>query len=424
MEIFIYNPNVEDGVIVMKKRRGKQPVKPNISEAMKERLVYLKGVQGSTMNIPIIYRRTFDWESDSVVFKPMNKRAFIVYRSDLDNEELDPANFITRELYIDELPWYHENRVGADKKDRSRNEELREMLVSHSLADRFVHVDIPKPEDKELDMALREDLESLSDELGYSYSTIPGAYRCTFTFPRHTNEQMVNRSVSVLRSTIKVLYSLINDLLELKRQEVMDRMDEVHYSIGMAEINLDRIYTDSLNVHWDLPNTEPAGYFLLSQVCERAHDEIEYLVDSSIELLEMLDCCIEDDDVLELLYEEMISVWRSSIGKALNWLESVIETVDQDEEEAMKRCLTIIREYRSFKQNRSSIQDRYISELASKIEGLSARSTKNGGIKLFARKECIGSIELLFLMNQTAARLWGLTKIFATKQLYLINSQI
>ena len=210
----------------------------------------------------------------------------------------------------------------------------------------------------------------------------------------------------------------------MKREDLTERMAEVQYSVGMAEINLDRIYTDALNVHWDLPNTEPAGYFLLSQVCERAHDEIEYLVDSTIELLEMLSCCIEDDDVLELLYEEMISVWRSSIGKALNWLESVLETIDLDDEEALNRCLTVIREYRAYKQGRSSIQDRYISELASKIEGLSARSTQNGGIKLFARKECIGSIELLFLMNQTASRLWGLTKIFATKQLYLINSVI
>jgi len=29
----------------MKKRRGKQPVKPNEDEAMKERLIYLKGMQ-------------------------------------------------------------------------------------------------------------------------------------------------------------------------------------------------------------------------------------------------------------------------------------------------------------------------------------------------------------------------------------------
>ncbi len=408
----------------MKKRRGKQPVKPNMSEAMKERLVYLKGVQGSTMNIPIIFRRTFDWESDSVVFKPMNKRAFIVYRSDLDDEELEPTNFIRREINIEDLPWYPKNRVNADPKDRSRNEELRETLVSHSLADRYVNVEIPKPKDKELDLVLREDLEHLSDELGYAYTTVPGAYRCTFTFPRHTNEQMVNRSVTVLRSTINVLYSMINDLLEMKRSDAKERMEEVRYSVEMAEINLDRIYTDSLNVHWDLPNTEPAGYFLMSQACERAHDEIEYLVDSSIELMEMLSCCIDDDDVLELLYEEMISVWRSSIGKALNRIEHVLDAVEMDEDEAVKRCLTVIREHRSDKQNRSSIQDKSISELASKIEALSARSTQGGGIKLFARKECIGSIELLFGMNQSASRLGGLTKILATKLLYTINSSL
>jgi hypothetical protein len=120
----------------------------------------------------------------------------------------------------------------------------------------------------------------------------------------------------------------------------------------------------------------------------------------------------------------MISVWRSSIGKALNRIEYVLDAVDMEEDEAIKRCLTVIREHRSDKQNRSSIQDKSISELASKIEALSARSTQGGGIKLFARKECIGSIELLFGMNQAASRLGGLTKIFATKLLYTINSSL
>jgi hypothetical protein len=374
------------------------------------------------MNIPIIFRRTFDWESDSVVFKPINKRAFIVYRSDLDNEELEPSSFISRELNIEDLPWYSENRVKADPKDRSRNEELRETLVSHSLSDRYVHVEIPKPEDRDLDKVLREDLENLSDELGYSYSTIPGAYRCTFTFPRHTNEQMVNKSVTVLGSTIKVLESMIDDLLDLDIAGAKERMEEVSYSVEMAEVNLDRIYTDALNVHWDLPGTEPAGYFLLSQVCERAHDEIEFLVDSSLELMDLVSCCIDDNDIMELLYEEMISIWRTSIGKALDRLNYVMQSLELDDKEAVDRCLTLIREHRRDKQNRSSIQDRSISELASKIEGLSTRSTQISGLRLFARKECIGSIELLFGMNQSASRLGGLTKIFATKLLYIQNS--
>ncbi len=407
----------------MKKRRGKQPVKPNMEEALKERLVYLKGAQGSTMNIPIIYRRTFDWDSDSVIFKPVNKRAFVVYRSDLDTEEMEPSNFITRNLDVNNLPWYPAGRAGAEERDRSKIEELKEALVSHSLSDRFVHVEINKPKDKDLDGFLREDLEYLSGELGYSYSTIPGAYRCTFVYPRHTNEQMVNRSVSVLRSTLKVLRKFIDDLLQLSIEEMEDRLDELTYSVEMAEKNQDRLYTDALNVHWDLPQIEPAGFFILSQACERVHDEIEYLVDSTIEVRDMLSCA-EANDVKELLYEEAISIWRSSVGKSIDRMEKTLDIYYmEDKKEAVRSCLKIIRDHRMEKQNRSSFQDHSVTELATKIESLSARNSKKGGLKLLARKECIGSIELLFAMNQAAARISSLSKIFATKVLYIINSR-
>jgi hypothetical protein len=407
----------------MKKRRGKQPVKPDLEEALKERLVYLKGAQGSTMNIPIIYRRTFGWESESVIFRPINKRAFVVYRSDLDKEEMDPSNFIRRELDVKDLPWYPGGRKDASGKDRSKIEELKEALVSHSLSDRYVHVDLPKPDDKDLDKCLREDLELLSGELGYSYSTIPDAYRCTFIYPRHNNQQMVTRSISVLRSTLKVLRSFIGDLLDLSMEGAWERLEELRYSVQMAEVNIDRVYTDALNVHWDLPQVEPAGFFILSQVCERAHDEIEYLVDSTLEVKELLSCA-EADDVKELLYEEVISIWRSSVGRSIDRLEQAMDIYSlEDEVETVSRCLGLIREHRMEKQNRSSMQDHSVTELATKIESLSTRNTKKGGLKLFARKECIGTIELLFAMNQAAARIGNLTKIFTTKILYIINSR-
>jgi hypothetical protein len=284
-------------------------------------------------------------------------------------------------------------------------------------------VDVPKPDDKDLDACLREDLENLSGELGYSYSTIPGAYRCTFTFPRHTNEQMVTRSISVLKSTLKVLRDFIEDLLELSLDEAGERLEELRYSVEMAEINIDRVYTDALNVHWDLPQIEHAGFFILSQVCERAHDEIEYLVDSTLEVKELLSCA-EADDVKELLYEEVISIWRSSVGRAIDRMEEALDIYSiEDCDEAVMASLKIIREHRMEKQNRSSMQDHSVTELATKIESLSTRNSAKGGLKLFMRKECIGTIELLFAMNQAAARIGNLTKIFVTKILYIINSR-
>jgi hypothetical protein len=186
---------------------------------------------------------------------------------------------------------------------------------------------------------------------------------------------------------------------------------------------MDRIHTDALNVHWDRPSIEPAGYFLQVQSCERAHDEIEYIVDCSIEIMDFLNCSSEDD-VMSLLYDEFISLWRTSIGKSLDKLEKAMDIMGDSSPSNNGIALTIIREYRKEKQSRSSIQDRSITDLTSKIEGLSTRSSRDGGMKLLARKECIGSIELLFGMNQSAVRLMNLCKTFATKQLYIDNSRL
>jgi len=405
----------------MKKRRGKQPVKPDTGEALKERVVYLKGVQGSTMNIPIIYRRTFDWNSDSVIFHPVNRRAFVVYRADMDQEELHQESYTIRELDTDTLPWYSRGRVEADPDDPSRLEELRETLVSLSLADRYVHVDVPRPEDRELERCLRDDLELLSSELGYSYSMVTGAYRCTFVFSRYTNRQIMNRSIAVLMSAIGLLREFIGNLLELSLSEAGAKLEEIAYSVHMSEMNMDRIYTDALNVLWDLPATEEAGYFLVSQSCERAHDEIEYLVNSSLQALELLDDGGKDD-VLSILYEELIAIWRSSIGNALDELVKACSIASADREEARRTCLAIMREHRKEKESRSSMQDRSVSSLAQKIESLSERNRKRTDISLLARKECIGSIELLFGMNRSAARLSDMANIIASKVLYIINS--
>lgn len=405
----------------MQKRRGKQPVKPDLDEALKKRLIYLKGQQFSTMNIPIIYRRTFDWESDSVIFNPINKRAFVVYRSDIEEEENDQKSYIKLDLDVNDLPWYPSGRVGAQAKDRSKIEELKETLVSMSLTDRYIHVDVKRPEDRELDRCLREDLESLSDELGYDYSTMMGAYRCTFRFPNLTGPQLVTRAISVLRSTIGVLRKFIDQLLEMECPAAGETIEDIAYSIKRSEINMDRIHTDALNVHWDRPRTEPAGYFLQVQSLERAHDEIEYLVDCSIEILEFLNCN-KNDDVMKLLYDEFISLWRSSIGKSLDKIEVAMDIMGDPSPSDTSTALSIIKDYRQKKQNRSSMQDRSITDLTNKIEGLSLRSSKDGGMKLLARKEAIGSIELLFGMNQSAVRLMNLSKEFATKQLYIDNS--
>jgi hypothetical protein len=402
---------------VMKKRRGKQPVKPDREEALKERLVYLKGMQGSTMNIPIIYRRTFDWTGDSVVFKPINKRSFVVYRADLEDEEIDPENYIVRELDVMDLPWYGENRARVEEPDRVSTEELREALISISLLDRYVHIDVKKTGDPHLDRSLRGDLEHLSTELGYAYTISKDAYRCTFIFPKHNNTQMVVKSVNAIMGSIEAFETFINEIMGLKVNTMGPRIEEVGYMVGRTEVNLDQIYTDALNVHWDLPQTEKVGNFLLTQSCERAHDEMEYVVKASSEALGHLELC--PGDASNILFEELVSLWRTSVGRAVQKLKESLQALEIEKKDSISACLRMIRDYREEKLKRSSSQDIVITQLTQKIEGLATSNAKKGGLKLLANAECLSVIEILFGINQSASRIGALANVIATKTLYL-----
>ncbi len=401
----------------MKKRRGKQPVKPNYEEAMKERLVYLKGLQGSTMNIPIIYRRTYDWNMDSVIFKPVNKRSFVVSRPDLDVEEINQMNYVVTTLDVKELPFYAANRNTCEKPDSPMLEELRETLVSFSLLDRYVHIDVKKTGDSGLDGCLMNDLEYLSSELGYSYSITRDAFRCTFVFPKFTSSQIVTRAINTIYGSIEAFRSLSVDILDLDPNTLTNRVQEIGFIIKRAEVNLDLIYTDALNVHWDLPQVEPAGYFLLTQSMERAHDEMEYIINATKEALELLEKCPKDAS--KILFEELVSVWRGSVGRAIQGLELGLEGVNMDKKAALQRSLEMVRSYREEKKNRSSSQDAVIKQLTQKIERLASTSAKKGGLKFLANLECLAAIEILFGINQSAARLSGITNVIATKTLYL-----
>jgi hypothetical protein len=191
--------------------------------------------------------------------------------------------------------------------------------------------------------------------------------------------------------------------------------------IKRAEVNLDLIYTDALNVHWDLPQMEPAGYFLQTQSIERAHDEMEYIINATKEALELLEKC--PTDASKILFEELVSLWRGSIGRAIKGLELGLESVNMDKEGSMERALEMVRSYREEKTNRSSSQDDVIKELTQKIERLASTNAKKGGLKFLANVECLSVIEILFGINQSAARMSSITNVIATKTLYLKRTQ-
>lgn len=402
----------------MKKRRGKQPVKPNMGEAMKERLISLKGSQFSTMNIPIIYRRTFDWKEDSVVFKPINKRSFVVFSPEIRDEEMRTSEYVHRTLDIETLPWYSKNRVKSEKALSSNMEELQEMLVSLSLTDRYVNIDIPKPGDPDLDVCLREDLEELSGELGYVYSSGPDSYRCTFIFPKHSNEQIVKLSAELLGSTISVLQDFTKIIFDLGLEPARKKLDDLRYSVDTNEMRMDSLYTQSLNVLWDLPQVEMAGHFLIIQACERAFDEIQYIVETSCGVTDVLSS--SGGDVEALLWDEFVSLWRTSLSPSLTVLKDSLDLIGGRDHDT-SGSLNIIRKHRLEKETRSNPQRNFQLELTRKIER-EASNTTDCEVEIFSRASSIESIELLFGINQAAERIRNISQEIATKILYLRNA--
>mgnify|MGYP001130711097 CR=1 FL=1 len=409
-------------MIDMKKRRGKQPVKPDLEEAMKERVISLKGKQNSTMNIPIIYRRTFGWDDESVIFHPVNKRSFVVFSGDVEDEEIDTANFVERELDISELPWYSQKRKEADDKLASSHEELKEYLVSLSLTDRYVNILIPPPSDPELDNKLRSDLELISRDLGCSYTSTPKHYLITFVFPRHDNSEIVRRSSVRLNEAIRMLRDFVDEMRSMDIEGLRFRVSQLEYSVDTLEAAMDSLYTESLNVLWDLPQVERAGHFIIVQSCERAMDEIQFIMRSSGKVIELLES--EGGLAGKLFREEFDALWSTSVAPALDSLDSAIDMARRGERESVEKALVMIRDHRVNKEMRSFPQDRFQSQLTGKIEREASKSEVGNGMDVLSMSSSIESIEHLFGINQAAQRLENLSQIIATKVLYLENSAL
>jgi len=404
----------------MKKRRGKQPVKPNIEEALKPRLLDLKGTYNSSMNIPIVYRRTFGWKGDSVLFTPVNRRAFVVHRSGLENEELDLADYVRKRIHIGELPWYHRNRMHSGRDEEYYFEQLKEYLISLSLSDRYVQIDIDKPKEPGLDSCLRRDLEHLAGQLGYQYTTTSGTYRCTFVFPHFTNRQTVARCTHTLMESLEQLKDLGNRFEKLEVDKCLEALQDAVYGVRRTEANMDRYYTEALNVAWDLPQMEQIGHFLIIQYCERAYDEIQYLINHSQNVGNHLRD--QDEDVVEFLWNLYLDLWKTSVRPSFEALEQVIDALER--RDSVLQCLDMIRRRRQQKELRTSPQQDYVSNLIRRVETMTIRSTRDKGYRVLADKPILEVIHHLFSINQSCERITEISANIATTSLYLQKSSL
>lgn len=398
----------------MKKRRGKQPAKPDMGEAMKERSISLKGKQNSTMNIPMIFRRTFGWNEENVMFRPVNKRSFIVSRPDIPDEEFRAENHLQRDLDLSDLPWYHKERARSETDDPSDMEELKEMLLSMSLKDRYVDININRPADSELNSKLRSDLERLSRDLGFKLHFKDPLYTCSFLYPKHSMVQMEAMCSDLLLRSIDAASSFADSVYELDIEGAGSALSDLLYSIQTVESSIDAVFTDSLNLLWDPPPLEPPGHFLLIQAHEAVNDEMENMAKDSIRFLALLPR--NDRDICDLIWDEFLQVWRTSVLPSLGLYRQLVAGENGPEERALER----IRMHRIWKERGLSPHTDYISKMAQRVE--SAAASRSGKARILATSDCIKAMQCLFSINDSASRIESISQVAGTMMLYLSRS--
>ena len=244
----------------MKKPRGKQPTKPDVKKALISRSMELKGTHKATFTIPVIYRRTFNWDSPEVNFVPLNHRCFLVYRGDLDTEEYRREMYTKLKLDINDLPTYAKNRLKS--QDTIEVIELKEAILAASLKNRYVEITIPKPREQGLYKILKQDMEELADELGFEYSADSSGIKCTFKFPKHDIKYYAMESKICVQNALAEIKYFCNQVEKNKFEGALKVQEELLYNIERLEILMDRYYSDALNIIWDVPSISCPGYFL------------------------------------------------------------------------------------------------------------------------------------------------------------------
>jgi hypothetical protein len=174
---------------------------------------------------------------------------------------------------------------------------------------------------------------------------------------------------------------------------------------------MDELYTDSLNLLWDPPQLEVPGFFLLIQAHEAANDELEFIAKDSLKFATVLPSVSKD--ICDLIWEEFVQVWRTSVVPSLDAYEGLLK---DDEGVSLER----IRTHRIWKEGGGSPQNIYISNLARRIESQAGGAK---GVRMLASSDCIKAMESLFSINDSASRLESISQVTASMELYIGRSR-
>jgi len=389
-----------------KGRRGKRPVRADPRRALKPRWIELRGPQKSFFTVPVLYRRSFGWTEARVRFQPVNRRAFIVVRGDVDKEAADPEQHARFTLEISSLPWYGRHRKSSKRELRSNTEELKEALIAASLLDRYVDVRIPKPDDPELYRILRADVESLLPELGCEYGADQRGLLCRFRFTHKTMPELAVEAKSKAAEGLELL-RYFSQVLEAKGPAgAAENADDLIYGIRQSEVRMDRLYTDAVNVAWDLPRTQPVGYFLWIQYFEEMLDEAETIAKETVVALELIGA---KGMRSKASGKEVFSdIWLSSVRPALDYCADVLDTVTLDlGGKEMERAMEAVR------------KRRVLSETSGRRESEMLARTLEKGKGGRPDRKWIEASYRLYNIIQSSGRMVDAASDLAAKSLYL-----
>ena len=341
----------------MKKPRGKQPTKPNVAKALLSKSMELKGSHKATFTIPVIYRRTFNWTSPEVNFVPVNHRSFIIYRGDLETEEYRRDMYTKITLDINSLPQYPNSRLKGTSE--TIQAELKEAILAASLKNRYVQITVPKIQDSGLYKALKKDMEELSSELGFEYSTDHIGIHCTFKFPKHDIKYYAMESKACVQNAISSLKFFRGLISKEKFNGAITGQEELVYNINRLEILMDRYYSDALNIIWDRPNIAKPGYYLWIQSCERILDEFLFITKETSKALKILKP--EDIQLLELDRDIFGYVWEKAIEKSLEFCETAISTIElEPDTQCIETAFLNINKYEQHRRKIDMSQSKFI----------------------------------------------------------------
>jgi hypothetical protein len=341
----------------MKKPRGKQPTRPDIEKALRRRNMELKGTDRATLTIPVVYRKTFNWEKPEVTFVPINRRGFVVFRGDLDEEGYHRDLYTKVELDIEGLPQYSKKRLG--KVDEPVKVELEEALLAASLSDRFVQITIPKPKSPGLYSAIKSDMEELAGKLGFEYSTDHRGIHCTFKFPKHDLKYYAMESKICVENTIRALNHFRELISGKKLSGLKNANDELLYNINRLELIMDRYHSDAQNIMWDLPNISCPGHFLWINSCERILDEALFIARETNSAVQTL----KPEDIKFIGLDRNIFgyVWDRTMENCLDFCSSAVSTIDlEPDAESIEKAYLLLEGYEHHRLKAGTNQSRFI----------------------------------------------------------------